>query len=122
MTNREFLNAVLTVSTLPTDVRDFATAEIAKLDARNEHRKNTPTKAQVENEGMKSEILALLAKRTNPMSAAEIASAFEVKTQKASALCVALEKEGKIVSNFRKTKNGKVKEYSLTANGGEDAE
>ena len=42
------------------EMSDFAQGEIDKLDAKNEKRKNTQTKAQKENEGIKSQIVECL--------------------------------------------------------------
>ncbi len=49
MTNREFYSAIAGNETLSTEIRDFATAAIGKLDATNEKRRNAQTKAAKEN-------------------------------------------------------------------------
>ena len=49
MTKREFLTAVLAMEGVTADVAEFAQAEVAKLDAVNEKRRNTPSKKDVEN-------------------------------------------------------------------------
>ena len=112
MTEREFLTAILAVEGIATDLADYATEGLAKLDARNDKRKNTKTKAQVENEGIMASILEALA--TAPMVASEIASAVGISTQKASALCKLLVEGGKVTVADVKVKNkGTVKQYTL---------
>ena len=111
MTEREFLNLVIN-GNINEDVKAYATEGIAKLDAKNEKRKNTPTKEQLANEGLKSNILELLA--NSPMVASEVGASLGVSTQKASALCTLLVKEGKVAVADLKVKNkGTVKQYSL---------
>ena len=111
MTEREFLNLVIN-GNINEDVKVYATEGIAKLDAKNEKRKNTPTKEQLANEGLKSNILELLA--NSPMVASEVGASLGVSTQKASALCTLLVKEGKVAVADLKVKNkGTVKQYSL---------
>lgn len=111
MTEREFLNLVIN-GNINEDVKAYATEGIAKLDAKNEKRKNTPTKEQLANEGLKSNILELLA--NSPMVASEVGASLGVSTQKASALCTLLVKEGKVAVADIKVKNkGTVKQYSL---------
>jgi hypothetical protein len=111
MTEREFLNLVIN-GDINEDVKAYATEGIAKLDAKNEKRKNTPTKEQLANEGLKSNILELLA--NSPMVASEVGASLGVSTQKASALCQLLVKEGKVsVADIKVKNKGAVKSYSL---------
>ena len=113
MTNREFYNAILNAD-VAQDIKDFAQGEIAKLDARNDKRKNTQTKAQKENEGIMTSILDHLTKGADVASG--IASALGISTQKASALCKLLVNEGKVAVADVKVKNkGTVKQYTLVA-------
>lgn len=112
MTNREFFTAIAENEALPTDVRDFATSAISKLDARNEKRKDTPTKAQKENAPIKEHIVAVF--NGSPMTAAEVAEAVGVSTQKASALLRQLVADGTLsVEDVKVPKKGTVKAYSL---------
>lgn len=112
MTEREFLNAVLAIEGLSTDLADYAKEGISKLDARNDKRKNTPTKVQKENEGLMNAILTQLSKA--PAVASEIAVALEISTQKASALCKLRVDKGLVSVKDYKVKNkGAVKQYSL---------
>ncbi len=111
LTERDFLNLVLK-GELNEDVKAHAVEGLAKLDAKNEKRKTTPTKEQVANEPIKASILELLA--TAPMVASAVGQALEISTQKASALCGQLVKEGKVAVADIKVKNkGTLKQYSL---------
>lgn len=108
MTNREFLIAITTAS-VSDELKEFATAELAKLDAKNEKRRNTPSKEQIANEALKNTILDLLAV---PHLASELATACGVSTQKVSALCGQLVKEGRAtVADFKVKGKGTVKQY-----------
>ena len=112
MTNREFYTAIIGNENVAQDIKDFAQAEIDKLDARNDKRKNTQTKEQKENEGIKAIILAHLA--NGAAVASDIGSALGISTQKASALCKLLVNEGKVTVTDIKVKNkGTVKQYAL---------
>ena len=46
MTEREFLTKVIAIEGISKELSDYATEGIAKLDARNDKRKNTQTKAE----------------------------------------------------------------------------
>ena len=112
MTNREFFNAIIKANINP-EVTETATSLLAKLDEKNAKRKNTETKEQKENKVLMEKILANLSAGT-PTSASVLGGALGVSTQKASALCVLLEKEGKVVVTEIKVKGkGKVKGYLL---------
>lgn len=86
MTEREFLNGVLAIEGLSKELTDHATERITALDARNDKRKNTQSKAQKENEGIKQTIYDLLV-ANGSMVASEIGNALTLSTQKVSALC-----------------------------------
>jgi Fic family protein len=113
MTEREFLTKVLAIEGLEESLTNYANEGIAKLDARNDKRKNTQTKAQKENES--TMVLILDTITTNgAMVASEIAGAVGISTQKASALCKLLVDGGKLAVADVKVKNkGTVKQYSL---------
>ena len=112
MTNREFFNAVIKANINP-EVTEMATSLLTKLDEKNAKRKNTETKEQKENKVLMEKILANLSAGT-PTSASILGGTLGVSTQKASALCVLLEKEGKVVVTEIKVKGkGKVKGYLL---------
>ena len=113
MTEREFLNKVLAIEGIDKELSDYASEGIAKLDARNDKRKNTQTKTQKENEGIMTSIVDLLANEGAKV-ASSIGASLGISTQKASALCKLLVNEGKVTVADVKVKNkGTVKQYSL---------
>ena len=112
MTNREFYTAIIGNPNVADDLKTYAQGEIDKLDARNDKRKNTQTKAQKENEGIMTSILEHLA--NGSAVASEIGSALGISTQKASALCKLLVNDGKLTVADIKVKNkGTLKQYTL---------
>lgn len=128
MTKREFLNEVIAVidGTSEVDVlelKEFAKAEIVKLDERNANRSSKPTKAQIENEPIKEKILEILSTGER-MVASAIAERLEISTQKASALCRQLVESKKLkVEDVKIPKKGKQKAYMInTAADEEDTE
>lgn len=113
MTIREFYKGIID-STASDELKNFATEALAKMDEKNEKRRNTPTKAQKENEPLKAEILATLMEGAH--TAAELGALCSLSTQKVSALCRALVAEGKVVVTDIKVKGkGKVKQYTASA-------
>lgn len=118
MTKREFLNEVIAVIDGTSEVnvielKEFAKAEIAKLDERNASRSSKPTKAQIENEPIKEKILEILSTGER-MVASAIAEKVEISTQKASALCRQLVESGKLsVEEVKIPKKGKQKAYHI---------
>ena len=128
MTKREFLNEVIAVidGTSEVDVlelKEFAKAEIIKLDERNASRSSKPTKTQIENEPIKGKILEVLS-TGEKMVASAIAERLEISTQKASALCRQLVESKKLkVEDVKIPKKGKQKAYMVnTAANEEDTE
>ena len=128
MTKREFLNEVIAVidGTSEVDVlelKEFAKAEIVKLDERNASRSSKPTKAQIENEPIKEKILGVLSTGER-MVASAIAEKIGISTQKASALCRQLVESKKLkVEDVKIPKKGKQKAYMVnTAANEEDTE
>ena len=128
MTKREFLNEVIAVidGTSEVDVlelKEFAKAEIVKLDERNASRSSKPTKTQIENEPIKEKILEVLSTGER-MVASAIAERLEISTQKASALCRQLVESKKLkVEDVKIPKKGKQKAYMVnTAANEEDTE
>lgn len=125
MTKREFLNEVIAVidGTSEVDVlelKEFAKAEIAKLDERNANRSSKPTKAQIENEPIKEKILEILSTGER-MVASAIAERLEISTQKASALCRQLVESQKLkVEDVKIPKKGKQKAYMVNAAANEE--
>lgn len=112
MTNREFYTAITKIDTLPADLRDFAEDAIAKLDKRNAVRRDKPTKAQIANEGVKSEILSAI--EDGAHLASDIAAVVGVSTQKVSALCRQMVEGGQVsVSTIKVKGKGEVKYYTI---------
>ena len=112
MTNREALTKIIN-GVADDEVIAWATEAIAKLDAKNDKRKNTKSKEQIANEGLMATIVDLINER-GAMVASDIAKAMEISTQKASALCTLLVKDGTLAVGDKKVKGkGTVKEYSL---------
>ena len=108
MTQREFLNNIIN-GNIDNDTIEMAKAEIAKLDARNDKRRNTLTKEQKENEVIKESILGVL---NGVTTAAEVGKALEISTQKASALLGQLAYEEKVIVSEVKIKGkGTVRGY-----------
>lgn len=118
MTKREFLNEVIAVIDGTSEVnvlelKEFAKAEIVKLDERNASRSSKPTKAQIENEPIKEKILEVLSTGER-MVASAIAERLEISTQKASALCRQLVDSKQLkVEDVKIPKKGKQKAYSI---------
>ena len=112
MTNREFYNAVIGAN-VSEELKTFAQGEIDKLDAKNEKRKNTQTKAQKENETVKVAIVDFI-KENGASVASVIATGVGVSTQKASALCKLLcEDKVLVVSDIKVKNKGTLKQYAL---------
>lgn len=111
MTEREFMNKVI-ASNATEELVEYAKAHIAKLDARNEKKKATPTKAQVANAELKGQIVELL--KEGAKTASQVGAELNVSTQKASALLVQLVNDNVAVSSEVKVKGkGSVKSYSI---------
>ena len=111
MTNREFLTAVST-NAITEDVIAHATAQIEKLDAANEKRKNKPSKTAEANAPIVSAITDILT--AEPQTATDIAGLVGISTQKASALLRQLVASGVAVqSEVKVPKRGTVKAYAL---------
>ena len=128
MTKREFLNDVIAVIDGTSEVnvlelKEFAKAEIVKLDERNANRSSKPTKTQIENEPIKEKILEVLSTGER-MVASAIAERLEISTQKVSALCRQLVESKKLkVEEVKIPKKGKQKAYMVnTAADEEDTE
>lgn len=115
MTNREFLTAVIN-GTVSANEIDFAKAEIAKLDARNDKRRNTLSKEQEANVERKALIVEVLKNSPRPLLASVIAADTSLSTQRVSALCKQLVDEGKIkVADVKIKGKGILKQYTIVA-------
>ena len=102
MTKREFYTAISTNETLSTEMRDFATAAIAKLDETNAKRAAKPSKAAVENAPLVAQIITMLT--DEPQTATDLATPMGLTPQKASALLRAAVKEGNAIAHDVKIK------------------
>ena len=91
MTKREFMEKVIAMGN--DELKEFAESEIAKLDTRNAHRKEMPSKKSKENEPIKANIVDFLNGKDFTV-ASEIAKGLELTTQKVSALCRQLVENG----------------------------
>lgn len=133
MTKREFMNAVITLAQMNadadvkangftmTEMAEHAKAEIQVLDGRNAKRSSQPTKTQIENESIKSQILEVLT--SEPKVASAIGEMVGISTQKASALCRQLVESGKVqVQEVKIPKKGKQKAYSVQVSDVEESE
>lgn len=125
MTKREFFNEVIAVIDGTSEVnvlelKEFAKAEIVKLDERNASRSSKPTKIQIENEPIKEKILEVLSTGER-MVASAIAERLEISTQKASALCRQLVESKQLkVEDVKIPKKGKQKAYMVNAAANEE--
>ena len=112
MTNREFFTAIANIETLPAELVEFATNAIAKMDTANEARKNKPSKTAIANAPVIEALTNALT--SDPQTAADLAAAVGVSTQKASSLLRQIVASGVAVSTDIKVPNkGTCKGYSL---------
>lgn len=111
MTKREFMEKVIAMGN--DELKEFAESEIAKLDARNAHRKEMPSKKSKENEPIKANIVDFLNGKDFTV-ASEIANGLELTTQKVSALCRQLVENGVLAVTDVKVKGkGTQKGYKV---------
>ena len=111
MTNREFYTAVANQN-ITEEVIAHAVASLEKLDATNEKRKNKPSKTALENAPVIEAITGVLT--NDPQTAADIAVAVGITTQKASSLLRQIVLAGNATStDIKVPKKGTVKGYSL---------
>lgn len=110
MTNRDFYTAVINAN-INDELTDFAKSEIAKLDARNDKRRNTMTKEQKANEDIKVTIADFIGGKSDVV-ASDIAKGLALSTQKVSALCKQMVENGVLaVSEVKIKGKGAVKGY-----------
>ena len=111
MTKREFLTKVST-GEMNDEVMEFATAEIAKMDAANDKRKEKTSKKAEENQPLVDRIVAEIL-GDEPVTATDVAGILEVSVQKASQLCRAAVAQGMASSQDVKIpKKGNMKGYT----------
>jgi predicted transcriptional regulator len=110
MTNRDFYTAVINAN-INDELTNFAKSEIAKLDARNDKRRNTMTKEQKANEDIKITIADFIGDKSDVV-ASDIAKGLALSTQKVSALCKQMVENGVLaVSEVKIKGKGAVKGY-----------
>ena len=111
MTQREFYQTVATNPNLEEEVKAFAEAGIAKMDAENAKRKNTASKKSVENAPLVDQIVnEVLA--ASPITASDVAVTMGMTVQKASTLLRAAVADGRaIASDVKVPKKGIQKGY-----------
>ena len=100
MTKREFLVAVKAIE----GISDEMVAKADEMLASLEKRSSKPTKAQVENEGFKAQILEFLAGAEDAVTAAYVAEGTGIVKGKVVALLGQLVKAGKVVAEDGKGK------------------
>ena len=112
MTNREFLNAVINAN-IDDETTDYAKSALAKLDATNEKRRNTPSKTQEANAPLMDQIVTSIL-TAEPKTASDVAGELGVSDQKASALLRAIVANGKAVAqDVKVAKKGTQKAYTF---------
>ena len=120
MTNREFYTNIAN-GTITEAEKDFALAAIAKMDETNEKRKNKPSKTTVENAPIIEALTAALT--SDPQTAADLATAVGISTQKASSLLRQIVASGvATASDIKVPKKGSCKGYALATAEVTDAE
>lgn len=112
MTNREFLNIVIT-SAISDEMTEKAQALLANMDKKNESRKAKPSKVAIANEPLKQAIVEFLT-GNGVKVASEVGESLNITTQKASALLRQMVEDGIVVaSEVKVPKKGKVKGYTI---------
>lgn len=112
MTKREFLTKVST-GEMNDEVMEFAAAEIAKMDAANDKRKEKTSKKAEENQPLVDRIVNEIL-GDEPVTATDVAGILEVSVQKASQLCRVAVAQGKAIqTDVKIPKKGNMKAYSL---------
>jgi hypothetical protein len=111
MTKRDFYTAISN-GTINDELMAMASAELEKMDAANEKRKEKTSKKAEENQPLvdriANEILG-----AEPMTATDVAAVMELSVQKTSALCRAAVAQGKAVQTEVKVpKKGNQKAYT----------
>ena len=109
---RQFLNDIIAGNATP-EAQEMARTLLERLDAKNEKRRNTPSKAQVANEPLRQQVFAYVAQHPSAL-ASEVATACELSsTAKASDLLRQLVAEGECTVEEVKVKGkGKLKAYT----------
>ena len=101
MTKKEMFSRIASVCSTDEEIVNFCNHEIALLVKKNSYKSTKPTKAQIENETIKDNILNVLEK---PMTATEIGNALNISVNKASALLKQLVEDNSVVREVVKRK------------------
>lgn len=109
MTNKEFFVNVMN-GEMNEEIMEFAKNKLESMEAAAEKKRNTPSKAAIENEAFAREaILPLMTERT--MLASEVGEVVGITTPKATSCLKILVEAGDVEVEEVKTKNGKRKGY-----------
>lgn len=115
MTEMDFLTFIESYS-LPQEYLDYVKGRKAKIEERNEKRRNTPSKAAKENAPILEKIYETLKSKGCSMVASEIADAIGTSPYKVTYLCGVEVKGGRMgvtkVKSSAKS-GGKINAYSL---------
>ena len=115
MTNREFYTNIANGNVTDAE-KEFALAAIAKMDETNEKRKNKVSPKEAEKQAADAVVRESIfnALTADPQTAADLAAAVGISTQKASAQLRKLVADGKVVAtDIKVPKKGTCKGYSL---------
>ncbi len=104
MTYIDAINEAL-AGKLTDEVRDKLEALIESLAKRKAHKSGKPTKKQVENEALRTEILVKMAEVGEPMTAGAVGELFGLTPQKTAPQLNALADAGKLTKTVVKSKS-----------------
>ena len=111
MTKREFLTKIA-AGEMNDELMEFAVAEIGKLDATNEKRKEKVSKKAEENQPLIDRIVNEIL-GDEPVTATDVAGVLKVSVQKASNLCRTAVAQGKAIqTDVKIPKKGNMKGYT----------
>ena len=112
MTEREFLTKVMAIEGIAKEMSDYAQEGIAKLDARNDKRKNSLSKTQKENEPIAQAIVEALAEGS--MLGVDLATKVGCTVNKVNGVALTLVNKGVLTKTKVKVKGkGDMTQYSL---------
>lgn len=112
MNERTYLNSVLSIEGISDELKAETQARLDKMDARNEKRKATPSKAQKENEPIAKAIVEALA--NGGMLGLDLAKAIGQTPNKTNGVAGNLVNEGVLVKTKVKVKGkGEMAHYAL---------
>lgn len=106
MTHKEFYQAIVNEQNIALEMREFAEAQLVKMENERTKRREKPSKTALENAPLAAKIKAEIL-TAEPMTAKEVGAALGVSTPKATALLKMLEgievAETKVGRNVVKT-------------------